>query len=203
MRLVVFGDDEAAAGVLVEPVDDAGPRHAADAAQLPGAMMQQRVDERVFLVAGGGMDDEAGGLVQHEQRFVLEQNVERDFLRLRLGGPGVRPVDFNLFAGAGRVRGLDGLAVDADVALFDEPLQRAARDGGKLFAQKNVEPPAGQGLFDGENFRALAHNEFRRFLWRVLVFPGDEENQADAGADGGVGDVEGGKADFAAAALCR
>ena len=34
----------------------------------------------------------------------------------------------------------------------------------------------------------------------VLVFPGDEENQSDAGADGGVGDVEGGEANFMAAA---
>ena len=63
-------------------------------------MMQQRVDERVFLVSGGGMHDQSGGLVQHQQRFVLEQNVERNFLRLRLGGPGFRPVDFDLFAGA-------------------------------------------------------------------------------------------------------
>ena len=42
----------------------------------------------------------------------------------------------------------------------------------------------------------LNQSDFRR----VLVFPGDEENQSDAGADGGVGDVEGGKADFIAAA---
>ena len=34
VRLVVFGDDEAAAGFLVEPVDDAGPRDAADAAEF-------------------------------------------------------------------------------------------------------------------------------------------------------------------------
>ena len=86
VRLVIFGDDEAAAGFLVEPVDDARSRHAADAAQRTFAMMQQRVDERVFLVPGGGMHDESGGFVDDEQRFVLEQNIERDFFRLRLGG---------------------------------------------------------------------------------------------------------------------
>ena len=96
MRLVVFGNDEAAAGFLVEPVDDARPRDAADAAEFAVAMMQQRVDERVFLVSGGGMHDQPGGLVQNQQRFVLEKNVERDFLRLRLGGRGFRPVDFDL-----------------------------------------------------------------------------------------------------------
>ena len=140
MRLVIFGDDEAAAGFLVEPVDDAGPRHAADAAQRAFAMMQQRVDERVFLVTGGGMHDEPGGFVDDEQRFVLEQNIERDFFRLRHGGLGFRPMDFNFFACARMMRGFDDFAVDADVAFLDEPLQRAARGGGKFFAQEFVEP---------------------------------------------------------------
>ena len=35
----------------------------------------------------------------------------------------------------------------------------------------------------------------------MFIAPSDEKNQADAGADGGVGDVERGKTDFAAAAL--
>ena len=128
VRLVVFGNDEAAAGFLVEPVDDARPRDAADAAERTPAVVQQRVDERVFLVSGGRMHDESGGLVQNQQRFVLEKNVERHFLRLRLCRPGFRPADFDLFAGARTVRGLDRLAVDADVALLDQPLQRNPRE---------------------------------------------------------------------------
>ena len=51
MRFVVLGDDQATAGFLVESMHDAGPRHAADAAELAFAMMQQRVDERVCLVS--------------------------------------------------------------------------------------------------------------------------------------------------------
>jgi hypothetical protein len=35
----------------------------------------------------------------------------------------------------------------------------------------------------------------------MFIFPGDEKNQADAGADGGIGDVEGREPDFAAAAI--
>jgi len=67
VRLVIFGDDEAAAGFLVEPVDDARSRHAADAAQRTLAVMEQSVDERVLLVAGGGMHDESGRFVDDEQ----------------------------------------------------------------------------------------------------------------------------------------
>ena len=40
-------------------------------------------------------------------------------------------------------------------------------------------------------------------FWRVLGFPGDEKNQPDAGANGGVGDVEGGKINDASAALLQ
>ena len=142
VRLVIFCDDEAAAGFLVEPVDDARSRYAADAAQRAFAMVQQRVDERVFLVPGGGMHDDAGGFVDDEQRFVLEQNIERNFFRLCDGGSGFGPTDFNLLARVRMVRGLDDFAVDADVAFFNKPLQRTARGGGKFFAQKFVEPLA-------------------------------------------------------------
>ena len=49
----------------------------------------------------------------------------------------------------------------------------------------------------------IVHVTVASRLWRVLVFPGDEKNQPDAGADGGVGDVEGGKTDVIAAALLQ
>ena len=44
MGFIVLRHDEAAAGVLVEPVDNARPRHTTDAAQFAFTMMQQRVD---------------------------------------------------------------------------------------------------------------------------------------------------------------
>ena len=154
VRFVVFGDDETTAGVLVEPVNDAGSRDAADAAERAPAVMEQGVDERVFLVAGGGMHDQSGGFVQHEQRLVLKKNGERNFLRLGFGGLCLRPVDFNLFAGARAVCGFDRVTIDVDMALFNQPLQRAARGGGKFLAQKSVEPPGRERFFDSEFFRA-------------------------------------------------
>src|SRR4029077_4817271 len=42
-----------------------------------------------------------------------------------------------------------------------------------------------------------------RGLRRVFVLPGDEENQADAGADRAVGDIEGGESDLVSAALLQ
>ena len=50
---VGLGDDHQPARVLVEAVDDARPRDAADAGQAVAAMGDQRVDQRAGVVAGG------------------------------------------------------------------------------------------------------------------------------------------------------
>jgi hypothetical protein len=111
-------------------------------------MVEQGVDERVFLVPGSGMHDQSGGLVQHQQRFVLEQNIERHFLGLRFSGFGFRPVNFNLFTGAGAVRGLDDPPVDLDMALFYQPFQRNSRDSGKLPTQECIESLGWERFFN-------------------------------------------------------
>src|SRR5437899_4787447 len=56
VRFVIFGNDHAAGSFAVEPMNDAGPGHAADAAQLAAAMVQQGVHQRMALVTGSGMD---------------------------------------------------------------------------------------------------------------------------------------------------
>jgi len=153
---VVFGDDETTAGVLVEPVDDAGPGDAADAAERTLAVMEQGVDERVFLMSGTGMYDESGGFVQHKQRLVLKKNGERDFLRLGFGGYCSGQWT-SICSPARGCAWVDRVTIDEDVALFHQPLQRAARGGGKFFAQIGVHPPVRERFFDGECFRALGH----------------------------------------------
>ena len=82
---VGFCDDEASAGFLVEPVDDAGPLDPADHAQA-GAVEKQGVDQSAFRVSGTGMHDQPGRLVQHENRGVFMEDVERDVLRFGFSG---------------------------------------------------------------------------------------------------------------------
>jgi len=78
---VVFCDDEAAAGVFIEAMDDAGALLAADAGE-GGTVREEGVDEGVAGMAGGGMDDEAGGFVEDEEIGVLEEDIEGDILGL-------------------------------------------------------------------------------------------------------------------------
>ncbi len=82
---VGLGDDEQAGRVLVEPVDDAGPPHAADPRQARPAMADERVDQRALGVARRRMDDEARRLVDDDEMFVLVDDVERKIFADQLG----------------------------------------------------------------------------------------------------------------------
>ena len=139
-------------------------------------------------MAGGGMDDDAGGLVQHEQRFILEQNLKRDFLGQGFRRTGFGPTDGDLFAGARGMGGLGGLAVDADITRFDEALHGAARDGGELGACRKVSSRRPGCDCSTVNFSDLerAWVSVRRGLGDAIAAPVDEHDEGDAGADGGV-----------------
>ena len=104
VRELGLGDHHDAGGVLVQPMHDAGPALAADAGELLAAMRQQGVDQRAVLVAGGGMHDQPGGLVEHDQVGVLVEDGERDRLRLGRGGRGRRQVEDCRWRRAGPAR---------------------------------------------------------------------------------------------------
>src|SRR5262245_17062426 len=88
MRGVGLGHDEEAGRVLVEAMNDARPSYPANAGQALAAMGDEGVDESARLVAGGGMDDEARGLVDDDEGVVLIDDVERDGFGQGLGGDG-------------------------------------------------------------------------------------------------------------------
>ena len=58
---------------------------------------------------------------------------------------------------ARRMRGLGGLTVDGDMALFDQPLNSAARRCGPLLAEKGIESLPGMGVFDRQDFSTVRH----------------------------------------------
>ena len=76
---IVFRDQDATAGVLVETVDDSRSQGVA-ARGDEAAVVEDGVDQRALPVTRGGMDNEAGRLVQAEQVVVLVEDVERDVL---------------------------------------------------------------------------------------------------------------------------
>ena len=74
--------------------------------QAVAAMMDQRVDQRAGPVAGAGMHDQPGRLVDDDQLVILVEDVERDVLALRLGRLRLGQLDGDCLAGAQLAVGL-------------------------------------------------------------------------------------------------
>ena len=80
---VVLRHDHAAAGVLVQAVDDARPHLPADAAEV-GDVVEQRVDQRAVGISLRRMNDKPGRLVQHYHVRILIQYRQGNVLGLDL-----------------------------------------------------------------------------------------------------------------------
>ena len=143
--LLALGHDDAAGGVLIEPVDDARAHLTANAGQV-GAMEQQAIHQGAVPVARGGMDRETGRLVEHDQVAVLKQHIEGDVLGQQVGqGLGRRHPQLHLVVEPQGRLGPAGDAIDAHVAGVDELLDAGPALLGPLGHQPAVQPHR-QGL---------------------------------------------------------
>ena len=147
--LVVAGDDHAAAGIFIEPVDDAGAVHPADGGEW-AEVVEKSVYEGAICIARCGVDDHAVGFVDNREVSVLVEDRERDVLGEGFGRGIGRDFDgdFRPF-GNGRL-GFGCFAVEADVARFYERLETGAGELGEMGGQDVVEPLAGIGGRSGE-----------------------------------------------------
>ena len=166
---VGLGDDDHAARVAIEPMDDSRPRRAADAAELVEPM-HQRPGQRARPVPLGRMHDHARRLVDDHDRVVLEQHVERDGLGLRPLGRG-RHVDLDSLARRHAVRRLLRNAIDRDGVLVDAALDSRPTGCANHRGQERVEPPARRGVIDDqrEMFAAAFARNGRHKLGGVVV----------------------------------
>ena len=142
---VVFGDEDDAAGLLVEAMDDAGAQVAVDCERL--LKWRRRALTSVPWVrsfgsacSGSGVDHHAGGLVDDGEVVVFVDDVERDVFGEGVEGFGARGAfDLDGLAADELLFGLGGLAVDADLAGFDEELDAGAGDVGDGLGEVLVE----------------------------------------------------------------
>ena len=121
VRRVGFCRDYAAAGALVEPMDNAPPCRAADVAQLSPAVMKQSVDESAREPAGCRMNAKAGRFVENEKMLVFKENFQRHGFGQNLAVFGWRRANANEVARFGRVSRLDAVFADGDASFVNEP----------------------------------------------------------------------------------
>ena len=152
MGLIVLGDHQKAAGVLVQPVDDAGARIAAgELLRQLRIPPQQGVDHRSGGIAGGGVNHHSGRLVDHQHGVVLIENREVERLRRGFRGALLRQVDLDPHSGPDGVAGnIDRSAIRPHHALAYQLLQIGARRAGNQPRKTAVEPGAGLLGRDGK-----------------------------------------------------
>lgn len=143
VRRVALRHHEATARLFVQAVDDSGTLDASDGGET-FAVMEQGVDECSLGHAGSRMHGEAGGFVEHEEGFVLVQDIQRAILghevRRHDSLLGSNPDDVAL---GERHRGAGGGAVDRDPAAFQAVLHARSRDTGEHRCGENIEAHAG------------------------------------------------------------
>ena len=110
-------------------------------------MGDERVDQGAVDIAGAGMHDEAGRLVDDDDGVVLVSDIERDCLGLRLGAHRRRNADFEAVARFDRVfHVFYGRGPERDATLPDQGLEAGAAQAGQAIAQEAIEPLAGVAL---------------------------------------------------------
>jgi hypothetical protein len=116
---LVLGHQQNPRGIFVQPVNDAGPPLTADPLNVR-AVMQKPMDQGAGSVPGRRVNHQPRGLVDHNQRLVLEEDAEIN----RLGGPsgrfGGRDPAADGVTGFDPVAGLSDGAVDPDVPAGDQ-----------------------------------------------------------------------------------
>ena len=137
VRRVVLGDDHQPRRAAIEPVHDARPLLAADAAEIVD-VMEQRVDQRAARVPGRRMHDHARRLVDDDEVAVLVEDRQRQRFGLRRRRRPARAsstaIAWPAFTGW---FGFAVAAVDADVAVLDQPLDLRSRLAGEHRDEKD------------------------------------------------------------------
>lgn len=156
MREIVLGDDEKSAGLLVQPMDDAGAFDAADTGETVAAMGEQSIDQCAGFIAGTGMDDEACWLVDDQKILVLKHNLKGDWFRLRFGWCCLWQVELNWLPGCDLLIGIrDDGSGNRHLTVGDQLLQARAAQGCKVVFQNVIEPACNSGghlMQAGSNF---------------------------------------------------
>ena len=154
VRLVVLGDDHQPRRALVQPVHDAGPLLAADAAEIVH-VVEQRVDERAAGMSRRRMHHHPRRLVDDDEIVILIEDGERQRFGLRRRVDWLWDVDGDVLSRLDRLVRFRRAVRDEHAALFDQPLdlrarQREDRD------EKSIEPETVAIVWDGDGLNHAA-----------------------------------------------
>src|SRR6266404_4882029 len=139
-----LGDDHQPADALVEAVHDARPSDPADSGEARAAMADQGVDEGAVRISRRRVDNQPCGLVDDDQMFILEADLQRDYLGDRLRVAILRQNYDEILAVTDPPRRiLQRYACACDMAGFDQPLDPGPRQRRETERQHAIEAQTG------------------------------------------------------------
>src|SRR5690625_3668882 len=77
-------------GFAIEPMNNPGPIISTDSTQLPVAMSQQSMDQRIVLRPGTRMNDHPTRFIYRDKMLILKKDFQRDGNRTEFFGTGFR-----------------------------------------------------------------------------------------------------------------
>ncbi len=105
-------------------------------------MVKQGIDQRSVKISCGGMDDQAGRLVDYQEMLVFEDDLERNILWFIVRRCRLRHGDAKSFSSANLGRGIaDRLAPRFDSAAADQGLQSLTGEGWNSVCECTIQPP--------------------------------------------------------------
>ena len=143
---IVLCHHDAAAGVLVQSMDDAWTGDPADAAQLALAVGQERVNEGAGRVSRRGMNAHARRFVDDQQVIVLKEDIKGDGLRFEFARHRRGKDHLNAIAVFRKVAGLGFSSADRDVFPVNEPRPLGPGNLRHLLVKPGVQPEARFGF---------------------------------------------------------
>jgi hypothetical protein len=191
---VVFGDDDEAAGLFVEAMDDAGAEVAAYVGEF--VEVEEEGVDKGSAVAGvwfarcgvpcSGVNHHAGRFVDDGEMLVFVEDFEGDVFGGGVEGRGLGGAfDLDGFAAVEFLFWFGGVTVDADLAGFDEELDAGSGDVGESLGEVLIEATIGCGGIGGESASARSVVGIGIFFEFVEVDDGDWRGKFGFDASGG------------------
>jgi len=137
--VIVFGNHDAAAGFLIQAVDDPGALFASDAREVR-AVVEEGIDQGMSRISHGRMDHQTRGFIDHNQVVVFEEDIQGDVFSYDIGGFGGWFFDGNGFPGPHFGAGPRGFTIQQDGPGFDQVLDAGTGMLGKEAGEKEVKP---------------------------------------------------------------
>ena len=128
MGAIAFGNYHYSGSILVESMDNARPERTSVIWKRL-AVVEESIDQRARIIAGCGMNNQTGRFIDNENRFILENDIQRDRFRHRPHRRWRRYLELDAVPGSKSCAGFWDYSVQFHALAVDKFFQMRAGEG--------------------------------------------------------------------------